>query len=135
MPKVRVGLYLGFDFGTKNIGVALGDSLTQTARPLTTISAQNGQPNWDDIAALVTEWAPKAFVVGHPLTPEGLEGHIAYAAKKFANRMQARFNLPSHMCDERMTTQIARRLAKKYPQHSVDALSAVLILEAWLRNA
>lgn len=129
MPKP--GTYLGFDFGTKQVGVAIGDTITTSARPLMVLSAQNGVVAEADLTALVKEWAPVGFVVGLPLTPEGDKGIIAHAATKFANRLQANFHLPSYQIDERLTTQIARRLTSERP---LDAKAAAVILEAWLNS-
>ena len=129
MPNKKQGTYLGFDFGTKRVGVAVGQTITQTAQPLTVLPADNGRIDPKAIAALIKEYAPVGFVTGLPLTPEGNEEHIAHAAKKFAHRLQANFNLPSHVVDERMTTQIARRLNTEQP---LDAVAAALILESWL---
>lgn len=129
MPKL--GTYLGFDFGTKQVGVAIGDTVTASARPLTTLPADNGVVDSLLISPLVHEWAPVGFVVGLPLTPEGEKGIIAHAATRFANRLQATFHLPSYQIDERLTTQIARKLSADHP---LDAKAAALILEAWLNS-
>ena len=77
---------LGFDYGLKNIGVAVGQDLTQTANPLTVIKARDGIPNWDDIEALITEWQPKLLIVGLPLNMDGTEQQMTTAARKFGNR-------------------------------------------------
>lgn len=130
MPKS--GAYLGFDFGTKRIGIALGDTITQTARPLTTLSANNGTPDPKAIATLVSTWNPVGFVTGLPLMPSGEKGTIAHVATKFANRLQAAFDRPSFTIDERMTTQVARL---DRSEHGIDAVAAAIILEAWLKTA
>ncbi len=129
---------LGFDFGMKHIGVAVGQTITHTANPLTTLKAINGIPNWEEVALLIKTWGAKALVVGIPLNMDGTEQAITAAAKKFSNRLHDRFRLPVHPVDERLTTIEAKQQlfeAEGYralDKKSVDSYSAKLILESWL---
>ena len=130
MPdKVTV---LGFDFGMRRIGVAVGQGVTKTATALAVLKALDGVPDWNQIQALIDQWAPYAFVVGLPYNMDGTEQVTTKAAKRFANKLQGRFNLPVHCIDERLTTVEARKLAKK--DQPLDAIAAKLIAEAWLRE-
>lgn len=131
---------LGFDFGMKHIGVAVGQTITRSANPLSSLKAKDGIPNWDNISKLITTWNAKALVVGIPLNMDGTEQPITAAAKKFSNRLEARFNLPVHHVDERLTTVEAKQQLfdssgyKALDKSSIDSYSAKLILESWLNS-
>jgi len=130
---------LGFDFGMKSIGVAVGQTVTKAAKSLTSLKAQEGKPNWKLLAKIIDEWRPDALVVGIPLNMDGSEQPITQAVKKFAHNLQQRFNLPVYLEDERLTTVEARaRLFderggyRALQKPAIDALSAQLILESWM---
>lgn len=131
---------LGFDFGMKNIGIAVGQELTRTANPLTAIKARDGIPDWEQIAKLLKEWQPAMLVVGLPLNMDGSEQDMTAAARRFGNRLHGRFNLPVEWQDERLTTyealdQMGIRSKMDSRQRSdVDQLSAQLILQSWLNQ-
>ncbi|QSX30968.1 Holliday junction resolvase RuvX [Shewanella cyperi] len=128
---------MGFDFGTKSIGIAVGQSITGSANPLQSIKATDGIPNWDQIAGLIKEWQPDLLVVGLPLNMDGTEQEMTLRARKFANRLQGRFGLKVATQDERLTTADAKaRLFelggfKALTKGQVDAVSAVLIVESF----
>ncbi|MBJ7539430.1 Holliday junction resolvase RuvX [Marinomonas transparens] len=132
---------LGFDFGTTRMGVAIGQSLLGTARPLAPLKAKEGIPNWDDIAKLVEEWQPDAFVVGLPLDMDGTENEMCQRARKFAKRLHGRFNRPYHMMDERLSSYeakgrvISRGGNRNFKENSVDGLAAQMILETWFMES
>lgn len=137
MPDI---VLLGFDFGLRHIGVAVGQTITQTAQALTSIRAEKGIPNWNDISQLIKTWKPKAIVVGIPLNMDGTEQPLTRAAKKFSEELSKQFQLPVHHVDERLTSVEARsqlfeqggfRALKK---SAIDSLAAKLILESWLQN-
>jgi putative Holliday junction resolvase len=86
---------LGFDFGTRRIGVAFGQSVSGTARPLEILPAVDGIPDWNQVAKLIRTWQPDALVIGMPYQLDGGEGELARRARKFANRLHGRFHLPS----------------------------------------
>lgn len=131
---------LGFDYGLKSIGVAVGQELTASARPLLALKASDGVPNWEQIENLLKEWQPALLVVGLPLNMDGTEQDISRRARKFANRLHGRFGLPVELQDERLTTTDARaRLFeaggyKALGKDAVDAVSAQLILESWMTS-
>ena len=132
---------LGFDFGLKRIGVAVGQTVTQTARPLTTLKANDGIPRWEECEKLVKTWQPDAFVVGIPLNMDGTEQRLTYLAKQFANILQERFHLPVYGMDERLSTKEAReRLFEKggykaLQNGQIDSIAAQLILQNWLTQS
>ncbi len=121
---------LGFDFGMKRIGVAVGQTITASANPLPTLKAQDGIPNWDAIETLIKTWHADGIIVGIPLNMDGTEQNTTRLATKFANRLHARFNLPVYKVDERLTTVEARQHTKT----NIDSYAAKLILESWLRE-
>ena len=131
-------LLLGFDYGTKQIGVAVGQAITGQARELCVLKAQNGVPDWSQIERLVKEWQPDAMVVGLPLNMDGTPSEMSERAARVARRLHGRFNLPVHTHDERLTTfeakghRFAQGQRDGYRQRPVDALAAALLLEGWL---
>ncbi|WP_318493998.1 Holliday junction resolvase RuvX [Photobacterium leiognathi] len=132
---------LGFDYGTKSIGVAIGQELTGTATPLAAIKANDGVPNWDNIEKLLKEWQPDLVVVGLPLDLEGKELEtITPRAKKFANRVHGRFGCQVELHDERLSTVEARAELferggyRSLSKGSIDSQSAVVILESWFER-
>ncbi len=131
------GTYLGFDYGSHKIGVAVGQALTASATPLTTLGNPRGRPDWAAIGRLIEEWRPAALVVGHPFEMSGREANNAAPAKRFARQLEGRYHLPVHLVDERLTTREAwldlGPEAARDPL-KVDAYAAKLILETWLRE-
>lgn len=132
-------LILGFDYGTKQIGVAIGQVITGQARELCTLKAQNGIPDWNQVEALIKEWKPDAVVVGLPLNMDGTPSDMCLRAEKFARRLNGRYNLPFYTHDERLTTFEAKgerrdRGGQKgsYRDNPVDAIAAALLLQGWL---
>ncbi|CAH9058855.1 MULTISPECIES: Holliday junction resolvase RuvX [Pseudoalteromonas] len=128
---------MGFDFGTKSIGIAIGQELTGSATSLKAVKAQDGIPNWDDIAVQVKEWQPDLMVVGLPLNMDGTSQEVTFKAKKFANRLHNHYGIAVHTQDERLTTADAKaRLFerggyKNLGKGNVDNMSAVIILESF----
>ena len=130
-------LILAFDFGTRRIGVAVGNELLHSARELTPLPARDGIPDWNVVTRLIEEWQPDLFVVGLPLNMDGTESLMSTRARKFGNRLHGRYGKPCEMVDERGSTQEAKRIAHtaghrgNYREESVDGIAAVLILEGW----
>lgn len=128
---------LAFDFGTRSIGCAIGQSITGTAQALAAFKAQDGIPNWEAIEKVIQEWQPNLLVVGLPLNMDGTEQPLTQRAKKFANRLSGRFKLPVQLQDERLTTVEARAEIfarggfKALKKEKIDSISACLILESW----
>ena len=127
---------LGFDFGQKRIGVAIGQTLTGNARALLTLNNRNGAPDWGAISALIEEWRANILVVGIPRHMDGTEHEMTLAARRFGNRLAGRYNLPVYTVDERLTSveaeaELADR-GRRYTKEDVDKLAAQYILQAWL---
>lgn len=127
---------MAFDFGTKRIGVAVGQSVTQTAQEIAEISARDGIPSWQTIASLIQEWQPHILLTGLPLNMDGTENEMCARARKFAKRLHGRYGLPSYLWDERLSSEAAKSLrpSDNYKQNAVDALAACAILESWFFN-
>ena len=127
---------LGFDYGTKRIGVAVGQDISRSVKPLTTLPSQNDKPDWDAISKLIAEWQPDRLVVGLPLHLDGSVQPLTQKAQRFGNQLKGRYNLPVEMVDERLTSHEAEaELAKrggKMAKADIDALAAALILQSWL---
>ena len=125
---------LGFDFGLKRVGVAVGNSITAGARPLATIEAADNATRFSAIERLIHEWAPALLVVGLPLGTGGDETDLTRRAKRFGNQLHGRFRLPVEFVDERYTSVIAESAIKagRQGKAAVDAAAAALILQAWL---
>jgi putative holliday junction resolvase len=131
---------LGFDFGTKSIGVATGQMITATAQPLAAIKANDGIPNWDTVEQVIKDWKPDVVVIGLPLNMDGSEQDITQRAKKFGNRLNGRFGVKIAFQDERLTTASAKEFIferggyKALEKGKIDSVSAALILESWMEN-
>ncbi|WP_317931425.1 Holliday junction resolvase RuvX [Halioxenophilus sp. WMMB6] len=131
------GTLLCFDFGSKNIGVAVGQRSLRSASELKSIPARDGVPNWEQVGALLREWQPELLLVGLPLNMDGSESEIAGRAKKFGNRLHGRFGLPVTLVDERLSTREAKLEARDrghrgdYGKNPIDSIAARLILESW----
>ncbi|MGQ9424924.1 Holliday junction resolvase RuvX [Gilvimarinus sp. F26214L] len=131
---------LAFDFGTRNIGVAVGQTLTRTADELPPLPARDGIPDWDSIGRLLSEWQPQLLVVGLPLNMDGSPSELSARAKKFGNRLHGRFGLQVEMMDERLSTFSAKGEAMNrghrgdYASNPVDSIAARLILESWFER-
>ena len=136
-----VSTLLCFDFGFSNIGVAVGNTLTSEARPLTILSAVNGKPNWDTIAALIEEWQPNALVVGNPIDESGLATELSKKASRFARQLNSRVQIDVLLHDERYSSKEAKSRAREaghrgdYATHPIDDLAASIILESWLQSS
>ncbi|PPI87837.1 Holliday junction resolvase RuvX [Candidatus Pantoea edessiphila] len=138
MPKFLTKIILGFDFGSNNIGVAIGQLVTGTAHPIDTIRVKNGIPNWLQIEKLIKEWQPSLLVVGLPLNMDGTDQCFTDCARKFANYLCDRFNIQICMQDERLSTKEARSELFRYGGYrnlvrsSIDSKSAAIILQDWI---
>lgn len=134
-PEQSLEIVLGFDFGTKNLGIAVGNLLTETAQPITILKVTNNQPQWDEIQKLIREWQPDAFIVGMPYTPDGTETEHLKIIRKFMNRLHGRFGLPVYEIDESHSSALSEQFIKpsqKKKKGVLDAISAAIIVERWL---
>jgi putative Holliday junction resolvase len=128
---------LGFDFGSRRIGVAVGQRITGTASALTTLTARDGQPDWNEIEKLIATWQPDALVVGLPLALDGSHSDMTRAAERFARRLHGRFQLPAYLHDERLSSHAAEHWTdqgsgKAAPRDTLDKVAAQIILQDWL---
>lgn len=135
------GCVLGFDYGTRRIGVATGNRISVSAQPLPALAANGGEPDWKRIDALLAEWQPETLVVGLPLALDGGEQSITRGARAFAAALGKRSRLPVQLVDERHTSQEAGRrfaeqraagAARRRDAANLDSLAAAVILESWL---
>ncbi len=131
MPE-PITTVIGFDFGTRWIGVAVGQTLTRQAQPLQAIKSGD----WKAIARLIEDWQPQKFIVGLPLNMAGEKQEMSNRAERFGRQLEGRFGITAEMVDERLTTREAYLLAieseHKHSKTEIDSLSAVLITESWL---
>ena len=129
-----------FDWGTKTIGVAVGQSITRTATPLADLKARDGIPNWHEIKKILDDWKPDLILTGLPLNMDGSESPLSVRAKKFSNRLHGRFGLPVAMADERLSSFeargeiIERSGSRDFKKQGIDSLAAKIILEGWFAS-
>jgi putative Holliday junction resolvase len=139
--KPRHSIYLAFDYGARRIGVAVGDDLTRSARPLATVA--NAQtPDWAAIHREIKAWKPSACIVGLPLDLDGNEQAISHRARAFAKALGDRYSVPVHLSDERLSSRAAMdelrnarasgRMTRRVRSGDRDQQAARLILEQWL---
>lgn len=125
---------MGFDYGTKRIGVAIGQTLTRTARPLTILTIHPPAFPWDKIDALLTEWRPKVIVVGLPQYSVGIYHSVSQAARNFSQALHTRAQVPVHLIDETLSSiEATERMQPtgRKQKLRVDAVAAQVILETW----
>ncbi|WP_448211054.1 Holliday junction resolvase RuvX [Colwellia sp. MEBiC06753] len=144
MTKIQKSLgertAIGFDFGKKYIGVAVGQEITGTASPLGSVKAKDGIPNWQFIEQYLSEWQPDYIVVGLPLNMDGSEQQLTKDAKKFGNRLFGRYGITVEFQDERLTTASAKEQLfsrggyRNLSKDNVDAESAKLIIESYFEQ-
>lgn len=135
-------LALGFDFGRRRIGVAVGGSATGCATPLTVVRCRDDGPDWQAIDELVETWQPNRLVVGLPYNDDGSESEMTRLARRFAGRLQARFRIAAELKDERLSSreaedQLRRERAsgarrRRVRKEDVDMGAAAVILQGWL---
>jgi len=140
MPATPEGTALAFDVGTRLIGIAVGNSISASARPLVALVADD----WARLDTLVADWRPDHLVVGLPLALDGGEQPMSRRARAFAEALRRRYAKPVHLVDERNTsreaarrfaTQRASGAARRKDAAAIDALAAQIILEHWLAGA
>jgi putative Holliday junction resolvase len=131
---------MAFDFGLRQIGVAVGNCLLRTTQPLAIIRARDGVPDWSGLEQLVQEWQPDLLVVGDPLNMDGSDSELCQRARKFARRLHGRLGLPVEMVDERLTSFEAKQISRErghkgdYRRQPVDSHAAELVLQSWLEK-
>lgn len=144
----RPGRILGLDYGAKNIGVAVGNTVTATAQALTKVAARDGVPDWRQLQKHIDNWRPAALAVGLPLNMDGSESEMAKRARAFGRHAGRRFGLAVEFVDERLTTRAAEELLQaaaeaagragkldRLRRQKRDCMAAELIVRAYLAEA
>jgi len=138
-PPIRT--VLAFDYGLRQIGVAVGNCLTASTQALPIIKAKDGIPHWPDLEQLLKEWQPDLVVVGDPLNMDGSDGELSERARKFGRRIHGRFGVTVDMTDERLSSFEAKDQQREqghrgnYKSRPIDSFAAELILQTWMREA
>lgn len=136
-PSARTGTVLAFDFGTRRIGVAVGDFETRIAHPLASITQAENRARFAAIERLIAEWRPALCVVGLPAHPDGAEHPVGRLARRFAQRLNGRFGIPAELVDERLTSHEAEGMLRAAGARGarlkagLDAVAAQRILAAY----
>jgi len=122
-----VDIVLGFDFGIKRIGIAMGNTLTGQAQPLRVVSAIDNATRFQIIGDLIAQWQPARLIVGEPRHPDGAEHDMTLRSRRFANQLHGRFNLPVELVDERYSSAV---IASKRGE-VIDDKAAAIILQQY----
>jgi putative Holliday junction resolvase len=143
--SVSPQVIMALDFGLRRIGVANGDTLTRSARPLASVAVAGGTPDWKALDRLVADWAPARFVVGIPYNAAGLDGPLTPLVRGFANEVERRYQRPVDLLDEELTSKEAedrlrqRRASgerqRRVRHEDIDPVAAAVLLEQWLARA
>lgn len=135
-PEIT-GTVLAFDFGEKRIGIAVGETMLKVAHPLTTIEAEENSVKFAHIASIIEEWRPSLLIVGLPAYMDGEPHTLTQLSKKFAQRLEGRFNLPVQMIDERLSSAEAAQnldtlgIKGIKQKEMLDAVAAQIILQSY----
>lgn len=135
MPKKNSkpeGVIIGFDFGLRRIGVAIGQTVTQTASPETIVNSKDGKPDWEHITKLFETWQPTAIVVGLPMRLDGTEQALTQPARKFGQRLHGRYQRPVFYIEEQLSSIEAEKRGLR--QKHIDDHAAQILLENWLQT-
>ena len=130
---------MAFDFGIKNIGIAIGQEITKTSSTFYSITAIDGQPNWSELDKIINEWQPQLFVVGDPFNMDGTRSKIQDLADRFSNSLNKRYDINIEKTDERLSSREAKERLEKETIGNKDSsnkhsISAQVILEDWFRS-
>jgi len=123
---------LCFDYGSKRIGVAVGQTITGTATPLEIINSYKNQPDWEKIQKLINDWQPTALIVGIPVHMDDTRQQMTEAAERFVRQLEGRFHLSVFGVDERLSTFEAKYRSGN--ETAVDSIAAQAILETWMAD-
>ncbi len=140
MAKFKGTTVLGLDYGTKRIGIATGQTITNTASPVTTLTQVNGSPDWDGIKQQIQQWSPDALIVGIPYHIDGTESDMTKSALKFSAELEQRFSIPIYRIDETLSSHAAEEILKKNTKigkqnkQEVDKMAAAVIVQSWLNQ-
>jgi putative Holliday junction resolvase len=131
---------LALDFGLRHIGVAVGNTFSRTAQPLTIIKAKDGVPDWTALSSLAEEWRPDRIVVGLPINMDGSSSELSERASKFARQVEGRIGVVVSLVDERLSSREAKRSALAeghrgdFAAEPIDDQAAAIILSTWLNE-
>ena len=122
---------LAIDFGLKKVGLAIGNTLTKTSMPISTIFYKSKQELFNLLEKHVIEWKPELIIIGNPLNMDQTESEMSKLAEKFSTQFSKKFNLAVELVDERLSTFEAKEFTK---DDNLDAMAAKLILDSWMNN-
>ena len=127
---------LAFDFGTKHIGVAVGQTITRTSSPLIVLNvAREGKEIWNTISSLIDEWKPDQLLVGKPLNMDGTPSEMMKKVDPFFKKLQKISSIPCELVDERLTSFEAKQLIETQSKDDrVDDLAAKIFLDNWIEQ-
>ena len=131
---------MALDFGLRNIGIAVGNTLSGTAQPLAIIGARDGVPDWAAFSQLLDEWRPQRILVGLPLNMDGTQSELAQRAEKFSRQIEGRFGHTVTLVDERLSSREAKNNALAdghngdFSAEPIDHHAATIILTTWLND-
>jgi len=135
-----LGVVMAFDYGLRNIGIAIGQNITKSASTFYSIKAKEGKPDWIKLDSIVEEWQPSLFIVGDPFNMDGTKSDFQKRISKFSSELNKRYDVRVHMMDERLTTKEAKERIKNEVKgikgsSNKHSISAQIILEDWFRSA
>ena len=125
---------ISFDFGTKKIGVAVGQTETKTSSPLQIVFSKNNAVNWDEIESIVNEWKPNLILVGKPLNMDGSDSDMMGKVDIFYKKLEKISKIPCEYVDERLTSFEARESLTEIKKDLIDAHSAKILIDQWFNN-
>ena len=133
------GVVMAFDYGLRNIGIAIGQNITKSASTFYAIKAKEGVPDWMKLDLIIEEWEPDLFIVGDPFNMDGTKSKFQKKITKFSTELKKRYEIELHMMDERLTTKEAIERIHNKPDGIKDSankhsISAQIILEDWFRS-
>ena len=133
------GVVMAFDYGLRNIGIAIGQNITKSASTFYAIKAKEGVPDWMKLDSIIEEWEPGLFIVGDPFNMDGTKSEFQKKIVKFSEELKKRYEIELHMMDERLTTKEAIERIHNKPDGIKDSankhsISAQIILEDWFRS-
>lgn len=141
MPDLNAPqMIMAFDFGTQKMGMAVGQSMIESASPLALFPMKDGIPDWNQLLKIVKQHQPTLFLIGLPLNMDDTESELSARARKFARRLRHQTNIETLMVDERLTTREARSELEQYQSQgrgkklAADSIAAALFIESWYRS-
>ena len=126
---------VAFDFGIKKIGVAVGQTETNTSSPLHVIQNKDNKINWNEISIVLNEWKPDLILIGKPLNMDGTDSEIMKKVDKFFQKLKSTYEAEYQYIDERLTTFEAREILKENEKDFVDANAAKILIDSWFENS